>query len=725
MYHLFKQFLHWLLTLIYQVEVKGMAHYHQAGQRILIVANHTSFLDPLLLGVFLPDDITFAINTHIAQKWWLKPFLGLAKVFRMDPTHPLSLKELIRYLQQDTKVMIFPEGRITVTGSLMKIYDGTGMVADKSGAMVLPIRINGAEYTPFSKLRNIVRLRWFPKITIEILAPTTIHAAATLRGKSRRKYSGHVLADIMTEMMFATSNYRQTIFSALLEARRIHGGKHTVAEDLERKPLSYNTLIARTIILGKMLEKISASHENIGVFLPNSTSTLCVVFGLQLIDRVPAMLNYSTGSAGMISACHTAKITTVLTSRRFMLAGKLQAEADALAQQVKLLYLEDLAAGITAFDKAQAFLQSRTVGCWYNDEQHSPDAPAVVLFTSGSEGVPKGVVLSHANILANHQQVGARIHFNAQDVVLNFLPMFHSFGFSVGSLLPVLNGMTTFFYPTPLHFAVIPEIAYEINATILFGTNTFFSAYAKKAHAFDFYSVRYAVAGAEKLQESTRQLWLEKFGIRILEGYGVTETSPAAAVNTLIDYKAGSVGRLMPAMQYHLEPVEGIVGAGRLHLAGPNIMQGYLLADNPGVLVPPVSSFGEGWYDTGDIVEIDDDGFITIRGRVKRFAKVSGEMVSLAAVEQIAAKAWPDAQHAATSLPDAKKGEMVVLLTTRKQATLKQLVDSAEGVAAIGLPRKLIIVDKLPIMGSGKINYPEVTALALKNRTGTDDLEQE
>lgn len=725
MYHLFKQFLHWLLTLIYQVEVKGMAHYHQAGRRMLIVANHTSFLDPLLLGVFLPDDITFAINTHIAQKWWLKPFLGLAKVFRMDPTHPLSLKELIRYLQQDTKVMIFPEGRITVTGSLMKIYDGTGMVADKSGAMVLPIRINGAEYTPFSKLRNIVRLRWFPKITIEILAPTTIHAAATLRGKSRRKYSGHVLADIMTEMMFATSHYRQSIFSALLEARRIHGGKHTVAEDLERKPLSYNALIVRTILLGKLLEKTSVPHENIGVFLPNATSTLCVVLGLQLIDRVPAMLNYSTGSTGMISACHTAKITTVLTSRRFMLAGKLQAEADALAQHVKLLYLEDLAAGITAFAKAQAFLQSRTVGCWYNDEQHSPDAPAVVLFTSGSEGVPKGVVLSHANILANHQQVGARIHFNAQDVVLNFLPMFHSFGFSVGSLLPILNGMTTFFYPTPLHFAVIPEIAYEINATILFGTNTFFSAYAKKAHAFDFYSVRYAVAGAEKLQESTRQLWLEKFGIRILEGYGVTETSPAAAVNTLIDYKAGSVGRLMPAMQYHLEPVEGIVGAGRLHLAGPNIMQGYLLAGNPGVLVPPVSSFGEGWYDTGDIVEVDDNGFITIRGRAKRFAKVSGEMVSLAAVEQIAAKVWPDAQHAATSLPDAKKGEMVVLLTTQKQATLKQLADSAVGVAAIGLPRKLIVVDKLPIMGSGKINYPEVTALALKNRTAADDLEQE
>ncbi|MEQ1636919.1 MAG: AMP-binding protein [Methylococcales bacterium] len=715
MYKLFKQFLHTLLTFIYKVEIKGMANYHQAGKRVLIVANHTSFLDPLLLGVFLPDDITFAINTHIAQRWWLKPLLGLSKVFSIDPTHPLSLKDLIRHLQQDTKVVIFPEGRITVTGSLMKIYDGTGMVADKSDAMVLPVRINGAQYSYFSKLRNIVRLRWFPKITIEILEPTTIHAAANLRGKSRRKYSGHVLADIMTEMMFATSHYRQILFSALLEARNIHGGKHTVAEDLARKPLSYNALITRTVLLGKVLEKISVPGENIGVFLPNSTNTLCVVLSLQLIGRVPAMLNYSTGSMGMISACHTAKVSTVLTSRRFMEAGKLQGEADSLGQQVKLLYLEDLAQGISAFLKLQAFVQSRTAGYWYKHDQYSPDAPAVVLFTSGSEGTPKGVVLSHANILANHKQVSARIHFNAQDVVLNFLPMFHSFGFSVGSLLPVLNGMTTFFYPTPLHYAVIPEIAYEINATILFGTNTFFAAYAKKAHAFDFYSVRYAVAGAEKLQESTRQLWSEKFGIRILEGYGVTETSPAAAVNTPMDYKAGSVGRLMPAMHYHLEPVEGIEGAGRLHLAGPNIMQGYLLADNPGKLVPPASIFGEGWYDTGDIVEVDGDGFITILGRSKRFAKVSGEMVSLAAVEQIAAQAWPDAQHAATSLPDAKKGEIVILLTTQKQATLKQLAERSKGVAAISLPRKIITVPNLPVLASGKINYPEVSALAAKN----------
>jgi len=337
----------------------------------------------------------------------------------------------------------------------------------------------------------------------------------------------------------------------------------------------------------------------------------------------------------------------------------------------------------------------------------------VVLFTSGSEGAPKGVVLSHANVLANHQQVKARIDFNPTDVVLNYLPMFHSFGFTVGTLLPVLNGMTSFFYPSPLHYAVIPEMAYEIDATIMFGTNTFLAAYAKKAHPYDFHKMRYVVAGAEKLQDSTRATWQDKFGIRILEGYGATETAPVTSVNTPMDYKAGSVGRFMPDMLYKLEPVPGIENAGKLHVAGPNIMKGYLLPDNPGVMVPPNSPlYGEGWYDTGDIVHVDEDGFIFIQGRSKRFAKISGEMISLTAVEQLAILAWPEALHAVVSLPDPKKGEQLVLLTTHKGATAKLLADASAGVAAINLPKKVFVLDKLPALATGKVDYPASTSLA-------------
>lgn len=707
-----KRFLHWLLTLLFRVKVVGLENYTHAGDRVLIIANHTSFLDPLLLGVFLPDDITFAINTQISQRWWLKPFLRLSKVFPMDPTHPLSLKALIHHLQNDTKTVIFPEGRITQTGSMMKIYDGTGMVADKSGATLLPVRIDGAQYSHFSKLKGIVRQRWFPPITIHILPPTRIDTHGQFTGKARRKQSGHALYDIMTEMMFATSHYQQTLFAALLDARRIHGGQHTVAEDMERKPVSYDKLITGSIILGGLIKPLTAEAETVGVLLPNATKTLSVILGLQLYGRVPGMLNYSIGSAGMASACNTGKINIVLTSRKFLELAHLEDEAARLAEHVKLVYLEDLATSLSPLDKLKGLVRAKTADYWYKSHFYDSDDAAVVLFTSGSEGAPKGVVLSHANVLANHQQVKSRIDFNPTDVVLNFLPMFHSFGFTVGTMMPIMNGMTTFLYPSPLHYAIIPEMAYEIGATIMFGTNTFLAAYAKKAHAYDFYSLRYVVAGAEKLQESTWQIWLDKFGIRILEGYGATETAPVTSVNTAMDCKAGTVGRIMPDMLYKLEPIPGIAHGGKLHVAGPNIMKGYLLPDNPGVLVPPCSLYGEGWYDTGDIVDVDEDGFIKIQGRSKRFAKISGEMVSLTAVEQLASAAWPEAQHAAVSLPEPKKGEQVILLTTHSAATPKALAAASPGVAAINLPKKVFVVEKVPVLPTGKTNYIEASKLA-------------
>ena len=711
-----KKTLRSILKLLYRVEVIGLENYYLAGKRVLIVANHCSFLDPPLLSVFLPDDINFAINTHISQKWWIKPFLGLSKVFPIDPTHPMSLKNLIHHLQQDSKTVIFPEGRITLTGSLMKIYDGTGMVAEKSGAMILPIHISGTQYTPLSKLHGLVRLRWFPKITLHILPPTHIEARKELSGKNRRKYSGHVLADLMVDMQFMASKTQQTLFASLLDARDIHGGNHEVAEDLERIPLSYNALITRSLIIGNALKNMTETDENIGLLLPNSSKTLCVLLGLSIHQRVPAMLNYSTGSAGMIAACQIANVKTVLSSRRFIELAHLENEATLLKEHVNILYLEELAQQITTSDKLRGAWQSKTARSWYKNNADA-NAPAVILFTSGSEGTPKGVVLSHANILSNHQQVAARINFNPKDVVLNFLPMFHSFCFTIGTLLPVLNGMKTFFYPTPLHFSIIPEIAYETSATIMFGTNTFLSAYGKKAHPYDFYNLRYVVAGAEKLQENTRELWQDKFGIRILEGYGATETSPVVSVNTPMDYKAGTVGRILPHINYRLEPVDGIEEAGRLHVQGPSIMLGYLLSTSAGVLQPTESIYGKGWYDTGDIVHVDDDGFLSIRGRSKRFAKVGGEMVSLTVVEQLAMKAWENANHAAISLPDIKKGEQIILITTQKQATVSELSKSSTGVTAINLPKKILFIDAIPVMSTGKTDYVALTNWAIAQTT--------
>lgn len=710
-----KKVLRWVLKLLFRVEVHGVENMQRTGKRTLIVANHTSFLDAVLMAVFLPGDFSFAIHTHIVDRWYMKPFRRLVKLFAMDPTNPFSLKSLINYMKEDHSVVIFPEGRITVTGSLMKIYHGPGLVADKVDADVLPVRIDGAQYSFFSRLRKRVRIRWFPKITLTVLAPRKIKAPKEVRGRARRKYAGEILTDIMNEMMFATSNYHRTLFEAVLDAQRIHGRKHIIAEDIQRSPVSYRQLILRSYILADAIRKQSPGNSNIGILLPNTVSTLITMFALQINNQVPAMLNFSTGTRGMLSACRTAEIKTVYTSRRFVSYARLENVIEKLAEQVEVIYLEDVVEKLTVWHKLRGLVANLFPRVTYHRRcrKISHNDPALVLFTSGSEGEPKGVVLSHSNILANCAQTSSRIDFSARDIVLNALPMFHSFGLTGGTLLPVISGVRVFFYPTPLHYRIIPEIAYDINATIMFGTNTFLAGYARFAHPYDFYSMRYVFAGAEKLQESTRKIWSERFGVRIFEGYGATETSPVLSMNTAMDHQPGTVGRLVPGMQYKLIPVEGVQQGGRLWVKGPNVMLGYLLHNRPGVIQPPYTEAGEGWYDTGDIVMLDERSFITIQGRAKRFAKVGGEMVSLSLVEELAGKTWPGDEHAVVTIPDETKGEQLVLVTTHVDPQRCELLAFAreQGIGELNVPRKLLYMKRVPVLGTGKTDYKQLKQL--------------
>ena len=715
---MFKTIVRFILRLFYRVEIKGLENMRKAGKRVLIVSNHTSFLDGLILGAFLPGNLSFAINTHIAKRWFSKVIKPIVRLFVMDPANPLSLKTLIRYMQNDEKVVIFPEGRITVTGALMKIYNGPGLVADRSGATVLPVRIDGAQYTPFSRIRGRVRLRWFPKITVTILPVKKIRAPDEVTGRDRRKYAGQQLTKIMTDMMFATGNYKRTLFEGVLDAMRIHGRDHLVVEDIERQPLSYHQLLTRSFVVGNKIRHQHKHGEYVGILLPNSVGTVSVFLGLQINGLIPAMLNFSAGTKGMMQACETAGIKTVYTSRRFVELGRLQQSVMELSNQVKVVYLEDLIPSVTFFDKLRGVFNAWTARLSYRSKVGKTESndPAVVLFTSGSEGIPKGVVLSHENILANTLQLSTKIDFSSQDIIFNALPMFHSFGLTAGTLLPLISGMHTFFYPTPLHYRIVPEMAYAVNATILFGTNTFLKGYARFAHPYDFYSIRYVFAGAEKVHDDTRRIWNERFGIRILEGYGATETSPVLATNTAMEIKSGTVGQFLPGIDYKLLPVEGVKKGGRLIVKGPNIMLGYLLHDRPGEIVEPETEYGRGWYDTGDIVEIDNDQFITIRGRAKRFAKIAGEMVSLTAVEELIGKCWPDYHHAVVAIPNSKKGEQLVLVTNCENADRNILVKlmQSNGVSEINAPKSIIKVNEVPLLGTGKTNYSAVNELVLK-----------
>jgi acyl-[acyl-carrier-protein]-phospholipid O-acyltransferase/long-chain-fatty-acid--[acyl-carrier-protein] ligase len=707
-----KAILRWVLEKLYKVEVNGIEHLQQPDERMLVVANHTSFLDAVLLYAYLPIPTTFAINTYTAQSLIGRIASKLVSLFPLDPANPLSIRSLIRRVEQGGCVVIFPEGRITRTGALMKIYNGPGLVADRADATVLPIRIDGAQYTPFSRLRGRVRLSWFPKITLTIQPPRQLQIDEALRGRARREAAGQQLTKLMTTMMFETANKDQTLMERLLDARTIHGGKHIVAEDTERSPLSYNDLITRSVILGRKVTQQS-DDKFIGVLLPSTLTTVSLFWGLQFYGQTPAMLNYTAGAQGMVAACETAQLKRVITSRRFIKLAKLEQVAATLADHVELVYLEDLATTISWFDKVIGLITSRSDRLLSKLATRNADAPAVVLFTSGSEGTPKGVVLSHRNLLSNIQQLMSSIDFNAQDIALNALPLFHSFGLSAGMLLPITSGVRVFFYPSPLHYRVVPEVAYDINATMLFGTNTFLAGYARFANPYDFYSMRYVFAGAEKLQAEVRQTWQDKFGVRIFEGYGATETSPVIAGNTPIANKAGTVGRLMPGMDYHLSAVEGLDEGQRLQVRGPNVMLGYLLHANPGQLVPPATELGDGWYDTGDIVTIDDEGFVRICGRAKRFAKIAGEMVSLTSVEALASRVWPDAEHAAVATPDARKGEQVILLTTAENADRSGVIAQAQndGVAETAIPRQIIQVAAIPLLGTGKVDYVSATKM--------------
>ncbi len=711
-----KFFVRAVLRLLYRVEVHGLEHYVKLGglpkRPCLIVANHQSFLDPVLLWAFLPGPLVFAINTHIAKRAWVSPFLRFARVSPLDTRQASALKEIIRQLKLGYPTVIFPEGRITVTGTLMKVYDGPGMVADRAGAEVLPIRIDGAHLTPFARLKA-GRRQLFPKITLYVLPPQEICPPPEVKGSERRKQAGAKLADLMAEMLLATTPVDKTLFTALLEASRRHGRRKRILEDIERRPISYLGLIACVLALAERIARRIEDKAALGVLLPSTTSTVAVLFATQFAGRLPAMLNYTSGPKGVIGACLTGKVKAVVTSRRFIAQAALEEILSALAEhKIGVHYLEDWALEVNGFAKLKALLYAVTAPWWYRRDPAASQQAAVMLFTSGSDGPPKAVLLSHRNLLSNCAQLGAVVDFGPRDIVLNVLPLFHVFGLNIGLILPLISGIYTFLYPNPLHYKVVPELAYELNATVLFGTNTFLAGYGKAAHPYDFYSLRYVFAGAEKLQEDVRRLWMERFGIRILEGYGTTETSPVLAVNTPMYYRAGSVGRFLPEVEWRLEPVEGLALGGRLHVRGPNVMLGYYLPERPGELIPPASSFGEGWYDTGDVVAIDEEGFVTILGRTKRFAKVAGEMVALDEVEKLAAKVWPGYRHAAVAVADERRGERVILVSECPSAKLSALQSAAraQGMPELWLPKK-VVFQALPLLGSGKVDYFKLSEL--------------
>lgn len=695
-----------VLSVLYRVRLEGIENIKRARTNTIIIANHTSLLDGLLIAAFMPEKITFAINTEWAKTWYVKLFGLVVRFLPVDPTSPFSIREMIDEVGKGSKLMIFPEGRITTTGGLMKVYEGAGVIAERAGARILPIRINGAQYSKLSYLNKKFKTRHFPKITMSVLKPIKITISEEIKGRDRRHAISVKLYELMAEMIYQTSNIEENLFTSLLDAAKTNGWSHKIAEDINRRPETYKSFIKKSYVLGTAYENAFTADKYIGLMLPNMLVNVISFFALQSVDKVPVMLNFTQGIAQVKSSLKTVGIKTVITSKKFIEQARLEhLEQGIIESGVKLIYLEEFAKTISLKTKLKGFVRYLLKRL----PEGTAEDTAVILFTSGSEGMPKAVLLSHKNLQANRYQISSVIAFNTTDIFFNALPLFHSFGLSVGTILTMLFGVRTFFYPSPLHYRIVPELVYDTDATIICGTDTFFYGYGRMGHPYDFYNVKYAVVGGEKLKDETYNLWMDKFGVRLLEGYGTTETSPVLCINTPMHRKSGSVGRLLPGVKYKLEPVEGIGEGGKLLVSGHNIMQGYMKANKPEHLEPLPNK----WYDTGDIVTIDEDGFVTICGRAKRFAKIAGEMVSLTAVEAALDKLYAGFTQGIITIADEKKGEQLIFITSSDTASIEEIKTffKKEGFSELWLPKKVIYEKKPPVLGTGKFDYQKAKDL--------------
>ncbi len=703
-----------LVQIVYHVQIDGMDNFEAVkGKRTVLVANHTSFLDGLLIWIYLHDSLSYAVDTNIAGKWYFRLLLSLApNYYTVDPTKPMAIRSMIREISIGNIPVIFPEGRISTTGTLMKVYSGTAIVADRANAMILPVIIEGGQYSIFSHFGKSLHKRPRSRISIRIMPAVNFNIPQEYKGRKRNAKAGDLMYELLANMKVKASRMpQQTIFSTFINTIKIVGFGKKQLEDHNRHPISASQIFIKSMVLGRYFKKTVKERE-IGLLLPNSSAAAVVFMAMQAAGKLTCMLNFSSGARNIISCCNAVPIKTVYTSRQFAKAGFEKLISAVAESGIRILYLEDIAGEIGIFSKFAGLLSRIFPVTSYKllcGSDLNPNDPAVVLFTSGSEGTPKGVVLSHANIETNIVQLQAVLPFGVRDSIFNAMPMFHSFGLTAGTLLPLLSGMKVFMYPSPLHYKTIPILIYDTNSTAVFGTDTFLRGYGEYAHPYDMYSVKFAVAGGEKLNSETANLWYDKFGIRILEGYGATETSPVISVNTCMYNRRNTVGQPLPGIETRIEKVPGIEQGGRLWVYGGNVMLGYMRAANPGVLDRPEND----WYDTGDIAEIDDGGFIRILGRAKRFAKIGGEMISLSQVEEILKARFPDNPLAVISVPDQKKGEQLVLFAAGIDITRNEIreIIKNEGISELAIPKQIIKLDEIPLNGTGKTDYPKLSEM--------------
>jgi acyl-[acyl-carrier-protein]-phospholipid O-acyltransferase/long-chain-fatty-acid--[acyl-carrier-protein] ligase len=675
---------------------------------LLYVIAHRARLDSVLAGLFLPHRPLAVLPAEEVRSPWIRLLLRWVPHAVMDVNDPATVKKLIRLLESGQALALYPEGRVWQAPTIMKNYDVPALVAGRTHALVVPV---------------VVRKQpgWRPGVTLR-LGPgwQAAGAPASMQGaRARRAWATRQLQRSL-ESVVLDARERQSLFDALLCALAAHGRRFEIIEDVKEEPRTYHFVLKGALAIGRWATRFTGRGENVGMLLPNVIPTVCTIFGLMAFGRVPAMLNYTAGPVAARSACTAAGVRTVIASRAFVEQAQLGALVAAL-DGLRIVYLEDIRGALRWTDKLWLF----AFALWF-PRLATPRAragdPGVVMFTSGSEARPKGVVLSHDNIIANYRQMATVMDFTPADRILNALPLYHTYSFTAGLMLCLLSGTRLFLYVSPLRYRAIPEIAYRRDVTGLYGTSTFLSYYARHANPLDFHSVRYVISGGEKLGDEVARLYLEKFGLRVYEGYGATECAPVIALSTPQCYRPGTVGRVLPGIESRVERIPGIEHGGVLHLKGPNVMLGYCRFSNPGVIEPPRSVFGAGWHSTGDVIDVGEDGVVKVVGRLGRFAKIAGEMVSLDEVERIAQHASPGHRHAAVVRAEPASGETTVLFTTDRELSRGTLLRAARelGQRDLAVARGVLWMPEIPLLGSGKTDYVTLQAVDMDERAAND-----
>ena len=718
------RFLLWLLThTVYKIRIEGQQHVPFRGPALL-VCNHMSLVDGFLVGACIQRFVRFMVYRPYFEVKLLHWALKLTNAIPVAAGSPREIVESLQRAREELRqghvVCIFAEGSVSRTGNLLPLARGFERITKDLDVPVIPVHLDRLWGSVFSFSEGQFFWKWPSRIPYRV----TVSFGAPLPATAKAHQVRQAIGELGAEAAELRREPNDLLDRRFIRTARRHWFSLCMA-DSTGKELTYGKTLIGSLALSRWIRRHCRNEEMVGLLLPSSVGGAVANVAVLMSGNVPVNLNFTSGAEAMRSAIEQCGIRTILTSKRFLKKANLE-EMDGM------VFLERVMQQVTPAQKvaaavAAAVLPSRLVSQLYTPEKRDSSALAAVIFSSGSTGMPKGVMLSHHNILSNIEGIAQLYWVTEKDRMIGVLPFFHSFGLTVTLWFPLVSGFAVAYHPNPLDAKTVGEMAARYKATLLLATPTFFSAYVRKCSVEQFSSLRHVLVGAEKLRQPVAEAFREKFGLDLLEGYGCTETAPIVAVNAL-DYaggggrqtghKSGTVGHPLPGVVAKVVDIDTGDALppdeeGILLVKGPNVMRGYL-----GQPEKTKEVIIDGWYHTGDVAAIDRDGFIRITDRLSRFSKMAGEMVPHIKVEETVSHLLGGKPAVVTAIPDERKGERLVVFYIDPGVSSDELSTrlGESDLPKLWMPKRenLHLIDEIPVLGTGKTDLKKIRSLALE-----------